>query len=92
MTELFRADQIEDVRVTTHPVIGQVSPDPASDLFGIGFKRFKAPTGIMGLGKVRGDRLDLLAVVAGQSGRPASPLWCNPRESLFPEGPVPRMR
>lgn len=44
------------------PIIGQNYPDPIGQLLGTGYMRFQSPTGICGLAKDDGERLDILAV------------------------------
>lgn len=45
-------------------VLGLTNPDPVGELLGTGYLRFQSPTGIDGLAKENGDRLDLLAINA----------------------------
>ena len=45
-------------------VLGLTNPDPVGELLGTGYLRFQSPSGIDGLAKENGDRLDLLAVNA----------------------------
>ena len=42
-------------------VLGQINRDPVNEILMTGYSRFESPTGIDGLAKERGDRLDLLA-------------------------------
>lgn len=46
------------------PVLGQLIADPVSDILGTGFNRFASASGIDGLAKVEGTRLDILALVS----------------------------
>jgi hypothetical protein len=45
-----------------------VEPDPVSDMLGTGYMRFESGCGVFGLAKAKGDRLDVLAVVASMPG------------------------
>ena len=49
-------------------VLGELTPDPISVLLGTGFVRFASPTGMNGLAKVHGERLDILALDATAPG------------------------
>lgn len=49
--------------------LGKVTPDPAGTILGTGFKRFYSRSGIDGLARENGDRLDILAVVANKPGK-----------------------
>ncbi len=49
-------------------VLGQIWTDRIGALLGTNYKRFKSPTGLNGLAKSSGDRLDILAVDATQPG------------------------
>lgn len=44
-------------------VLGKTSPDPIGILLGSRMQRFTSPTGIEGLARAAGDRLDVLAVI-----------------------------
>jgi len=44
-------------------VLGTTCPDPVSAMLGTQMNRFTSPTGIEGLARVTGDRLDILAVI-----------------------------
>ena len=44
-------------------------PDPIGELLGTGYSRFQHASGMAGLAKVTGDRLDILAVNATQEGQ-----------------------
>lgn len=44
-------------------VLGTTSPDPFGVMLGTGYSRFVSPTGLEGLAKATGDRLDVLAVI-----------------------------
>lgn len=52
-------------------VLGTTSPDPVGVMLGTRMDRFVSPTGIEGLARATGDRLDVLAVVnpTSESGR-----------------------
>jgi hypothetical protein len=50
-------------------ILGVLSPDPFSLLLGTGYERFESPTGLQGLARTSGKRLDLLAVNATEPGR-----------------------
>ena len=52
-------------------VLGITSPDPVGIMLNTRMERFVSPTGIEGLARATGDRLDVLAVVnpTGMSGR-----------------------
>lgn len=43
-------------------VLGQTRPDRIAQILGTGYERFNSLTGVDGLAKVNGDRLDVLAV------------------------------
>ncbi len=49
-------------------VLGTTGPDPIGMILGSDFRRFESPTGIDGLAKVNGDRIDILAVYATDPG------------------------
>ena len=49
-------------------ILGVLRPDPFSALLGTGFERFESPTGLHGLARTSGKRLDLLAVNATKPG------------------------
>lgn len=49
-------------------VLGPLLPDPASTILGTGYSRFESPSGLRGLAKVHGRRLDLLVVDASRPG------------------------
>lgn len=44
-------------------VLGKTSPDPMGLILETRFERFVSPTGIEGLARATGDRLDVLAVI-----------------------------
>jgi len=44
-------------------VLGIISPDPVGVVLETGFERFVSPTGIEGLARAIGGRLDVLAVI-----------------------------
>lgn len=46
------------------PVLGALAPDSVAQILGTGYMRFEAPSGIHGLAKRDGTRLDVLAVLA----------------------------
>lgn len=48
--------------------LGPLTPDPIGDALGTGYQQFKSPSGVHGLCRVDGDRLDLLAVIATHPG------------------------
>lgn len=48
--------------------LGQLSPDPVAVVLGTGFKRFESPTGAVGLVRVTGRAVDLLAIDTAQHG------------------------
>lgn len=43
--------------------LGTISPDPVGVMLGSNMKRFTSPTGLEGLARDNGDRLDVLAVI-----------------------------
>ena len=47
-------------------VLGKTEPDPLGSLLGTNYERFNSNTGISGLAKFHGDRLDVLAVTASR--------------------------
>jgi hypothetical protein len=49
-------------------VLGIVTPDAVALMLGTGYERFVSPTGISGLARVSGKRLDILAVNAIRRG------------------------
>lgn len=49
-------------------VLGSTHPDPIGRMLGHDFDRFYSPTGINGLAKEDGDRVDILAVDATKPG------------------------
>lgn len=62
-------DDLKDLR--RQCVLGRTEPDPAGLILGTGYERFESPTGIDGLAKENGDRLDVLAVYAREHGQGA---------------------
>ncbi len=50
-------------------LLGKTTPDLAGQILKTGYDRFQSPTGIDGLCRVTGKRLDLLAVFAAQEGK-----------------------
>lgn len=50
-------------------VLGVTSPYWASELLGTDYDLFESPTGIRGLAKENGDRLDILAVDTTEEGK-----------------------
>jgi len=52
-----------------HPILGPLTPDPFGKLFSTSFQNFDAPTGIDGLCKITGDKLELLAVYSEHDGQ-----------------------
>lgn len=49
--------------------LGRYEPDVAGIILGTGFNRFESPDGINGLAEWRGDRIEILAVVANNPGQ-----------------------
>ena len=49
-------------------VLGQTESHWASAMLGTGYEQFHSPTGINGLAKVNGDRVDILALDARDPG------------------------
>ncbi len=49
-------------------VLGTTEPHWASAMLGTGYEQFHSPTGINGLAKVNGDRVDILALDARDPG------------------------
>lgn len=56
-------------QVSNHPFLGRITPDPVGQILNTGYSRFESPSGIDGLAKVNGDRLDLLAVISTSPGK-----------------------
>lgn len=52
----------------TDPVLGILDDDPIALVLGTGYMRFSSPSGIDGLAKRDGTRLDILAVIATKPG------------------------
>lgn len=48
--------------------LGPTEPDPVGVILGTGYHRFKSPSGIAGLAKWGGGRIDILAVVSRSKG------------------------
>ena len=50
-------------------ILGQTQIDPIGKILETGYLRFQSPTGLAGLAKRNGDRLDILAVHSSKEGR-----------------------
>jgi hypothetical protein len=46
-----------------------IGPDPASEALGTDFDRFETTLGIVGLCRIRGDQIDLLAILSKDPGK-----------------------
>lgn len=48
--------------MNTKGILGVIEPDPWAQILGTGYMRYQSPTGIKGLAKWNGDKLNLLVV------------------------------
>lgn len=53
---------------TKNGMFSKYEPDAIGELLGTGFKRFETTSGLMGLAKISGEALEILAVSASDPG------------------------